>query len=65
MTTKEIFKNLDMATVSNIGLMALIMKVSGTSTKLKAKVHSGMPKVMSIAESSKTTWPMVTVNIHT
>lgn len=54
-----------MATVYNIGLMALIMKVSGTSTKLKAKELSGTPKVMSIAENSKMTWQMVMENTLT
>jgi hypothetical protein len=56
----KVFKNSDTVMESSIGLMGLIMKVSGTSIKQKAKELSGMLKVMFITASSKMIWQMAT-----
>ena len=41
----------DMGLEYNYGLMVLNMKDNGTITKLKAKAHSGMLKVMFMREN--------------
>ena len=48
----------DMVTVSNTGPTEHITRVSGISTKLKAKEHSGMQKEMCTMVSSGMIWPM-------
>jgi hypothetical protein len=48
----------------NIGLMALIMKVNGVSTKLKVKELFGMLKEMFTEENSKMIWQMAMENTH-
>ena len=42
----------------NIGLMELIMKDNGNTTRLKVKELSGMPREMSIEVNSKMIWQM-------
>jgi hypothetical protein len=54
-----------MAMEYSIGLMVLTTKDTGSLAKLRAKVHSGMPREMFTEENSKTTWPTVTENIRT
>ena len=54
------FWSSDMVTESNTGLMVLITKVSGTLTKLRDKVLSGMLKVMCTMVNSETIWPTAT-----
>ena len=50
--------------VYNIGQMELIMKVTGTITKLKVKEHFGTPKEMSTEASSEMIWLMDMVSTH-
>lgn len=49
--------------VYNIGLMELIMKVSGSITKQKVREFSGMPKETFTMGNSKMIWQTVMVNI--
>lgn len=48
--------------VYNIGLMERIMKANGVIIKLKARVHSGMPRETFTEVSSKTIWRTDMVN---
>lgn len=48
----------------NIGMMGLIMKVSGHLIKLKGKGHFGMLKAMFTRGNSRTIWPMGMETTH-
>ena len=55
----------DMVMEYNTGSMVPTTKENGSTTKPKAKVPSGMPREMSIAANSRTTWPTGMENILT
>ena len=61
--TKTKSTNSDMDTEYNTGLMGLITRANGTTTKQKAKELSIMQKEISIEESSRMTWLMDMENI--
>lgn len=63
-TMIQIFKSLDMVTESSTGPMALTTKDNGISTKRRAKVLSGMPRVTFIKASLRMIWPMDMASIH-
>ena len=61
---KRPYRLSDTVTESNTGLMVLITKGTGVTTKQKDKGLSGMLKVMFIEAILEMIWQMVTVNTH-